>query len=243
MIEQTLQSLGLNEKEISLYLSLLSLGSVPASVLAKRTHIPRSTAQYICGQLTHKGLLTMTKKGNTFLYTIESPEKLFYLLERQKEKIMEQEQQLHRIMGELKNRMNPSAILPKVQFYEGTDGVRSLALKAAKEKGDVHTYSARDYFLQKNPRLVEEYYKKITETKERKFYTIREKRAAKYSEPDNRLEKYFRSIDQNKVHIQLINDTMFIFCIEEQSPIGISIKHKIITDSFRELFMELWESL
>ena len=68
MIEETLKKLGLNEKEITIYLMLLKIGSVPASVLGQRTNITRSTAQYTCQQLAKKGLIHSIQKNNTFKY-------------------------------------------------------------------------------------------------------------------------------------------------------------------------------
>lgn len=123
MIEETLKKLGLNDKEISIYLASLTIGSSPASVLGIRTGISRSTAQYVCQQLAKKGIIRSIQKNNAFIYSPESPDKILYLLDQQKKELAEKEDQAYRIVGDLKAMMNPLAVLPKVRFFEGLDGL------------------------------------------------------------------------------------------------------------------------
>ncbi len=122
-IRSTLEGLGLHDKEVSVYLLLLQLGPSTASTLADRSNMPRSTAQFTCQQLTKRGLLHMIQKANAYIFTAEPPEKLGLLLRKQQEELAEKGEQLHRIIGELKAMQNPYSVLPKVQFYEGKEGI------------------------------------------------------------------------------------------------------------------------
>lgn len=126
MIEETLKKLGLNDKEIAIYLALLPLGNAPASVLGSRTGITRSTAQYTCQQLAKKGIVRSIQNNNAFIYSPESPDKILYLLEQQKKELAEKEDQANRIIGDLKAMLNPLAVLPKVRFFEGVDGIKEM---------------------------------------------------------------------------------------------------------------------
>lgn len=123
LVRTTLAEFGLEEKEIALYLLLLQLGPSAASTLAPRAGIPRSTAQFTCQQLVKRGLLTMARKSNVYLFAAEPPETLSSLLRRQRTELEEQEYRLERIIGELKAMQNPFSVLPKVQFFEGRDGI------------------------------------------------------------------------------------------------------------------------
>jgi len=123
MIEKVLESLGLTEKEVAIYLALLPLGNAPASALGNRTGVNRSTAQYICQQLTKKGIIRSLQKNNTFIYSPESPEKLLYLIDQEKKQLEEKTEQTNRIIGQLKGMINPQAVLPKVKFFEGVEGL------------------------------------------------------------------------------------------------------------------------
>ena len=122
-ISTTLTTLGLNEKEAQVYLTLLQTGSTAASAIGKRTNLPRSTARFICEQLIKKGLCNAVQKKNAFLYSPEPPEKLLYFVEAKKKQVQEEEAETNRIIGELKLMMNPHSVLPKVKFYEGVEGI------------------------------------------------------------------------------------------------------------------------
>ncbi len=122
-IEDILKNLGLNDKEVRIYLALLPIGSSTASILGKRTGIVRSTAQYTCQQLQKKGLITSVQKRNSLIYTANPPEKLLSLLEVQKKEIQKKEIQVGHIIGDLKKMINPEFVLPKIKFYEGPDGI------------------------------------------------------------------------------------------------------------------------
>ncbi len=138
IVVETLKGLDLSDKEIDVYLAILELGSVPASVIGKRTGIVRSTTQYTCQQLTQKGLLRSITRGNTFLYSAESPEKLLYLLDQRKKDLELQEENVQRIIGELKKRMNPKILMPRVQFIEGEDNMISLYREMLDQKEPIY---------------------------------------------------------------------------------------------------------
>lgn len=126
MVRKTLLALGLNDKEVIAYLAMLPLGTTTASSLAIRTSINRSTAQYICHQLTKKGFVRALQKNNIFYYTPEPPEKIMLLLDLQKREIEKKEQQVSQIMGELTSMIHPDSVMPKVTFYQGIDGIINL---------------------------------------------------------------------------------------------------------------------
>lgn len=122
-MKNTLKQLGLTDKEIKVYLALLSVGETSASVLAYKTSISPSTIHYLCDRLKERGLITSSRNGNVIHYTPEGPEKILYILERQKCEIVRKEEAVHRIMGQLKALMNPRGFLPKVRFRQGSEGM------------------------------------------------------------------------------------------------------------------------
>jgi len=122
-IRQTLKQLGLNPKEIIVYLMLLRVGTAPASVIGERTGIQRSTAQYTCKQLVKKGLVTVSRKGSMMLYTPDSPEKLLSLLKMEENLLQAKRMQTQQILGVLKGMLNPLATVPSVRFFEGPQSI------------------------------------------------------------------------------------------------------------------------
>ena len=142
MIQNVLQNIGLNDKEIQVYLVNLELGSQPASIIARRVKMPRNTTRFILDKLTEKGLVEVTKKANTQLYTPEKPKNLINLLESERvienQKIDDKIGQLNSVMAELESRYRPESTKPKVTFYEGDDGLRRVYENSLKSNEDIY---------------------------------------------------------------------------------------------------------
>src|SRR3990167_9331538 len=111
-LQDMLEHMGLNDKEAAIYLALLSVGTAPASTLSKRTGIVKSTAHFTCQQLVKNRLARMVRKGNAFFFTCEPPEKLLYLLDRQRKEIDKRTEEVENVLETLKGMMNPQSSLP-----------------------------------------------------------------------------------------------------------------------------------
>ncbi len=138
MLNETLKLLGLNENEINIYLTLISLWSSPASVIWKRANIERSHAIYIAKRLVKKWFITFINKNNSFIYTPVHPDDLLKIINNEKEKTNEKEIKLNWIIWELKNMINPNASLPKIQFFEWVDWMINIYKDMIKENKDIY---------------------------------------------------------------------------------------------------------
>lgn len=123
-MKDVLKKLGLTDKEIDIYLMLLSIGEATASNLAYRTGIAKNSCRYICEQLLEKKLISLKKRGNMFIYKADPPEKMMFLLEEEERKIQDKKEGFNRILGDLINLSNPENTLPKIRFYNGYDGIK-----------------------------------------------------------------------------------------------------------------------
>lgn len=252
-VQQVLSDLDLNDKEIKIYLALLTVGTSPASTLGDRTNIQRSTAQYTCQQLERKGIIRMVQKGNTYLYTPEQPEKLLLLLDKERQEITRKEEKVNHIVGALKSIMNPHAVLPGVRFYEGPDGIMDGYLQAveeAKKSGEILS------FLHALDDVSDEYglTKKFeTVTKKMETFGIKNRiispdsvtsRAWKKNDDPSKRETRLVAAqpDLNPTEIMLFGDSLYAMAVEEQQIFGFYAKNHSIVSMFRMAFELLWES-
>lgn len=127
-IKKTLEGLGLSSKEAVLYLELLHLGTQPASVIARRLELPRSTAQFVAESLAKKGFVNKIIKNKITYYTGEKIANILAILEDQKDIFLKEHEmrekhfkQLMPVLNEICRRNNHDK--PKVSFYEGIDGL------------------------------------------------------------------------------------------------------------------------
>ena len=239
-----LKELGLTDNEIKAYLALLETGTGQASLIAKKTGLPRSTARFTLDLLMERGLCLRTKKGPSFIYIAENPKKLLYLIESEREKIDGREAGLNRILGDLQKIFNPAAILPKVVFYESFEGMERLMDDITKDPSDISSFGAGDYFIKSFPDLIA----KIRSRAKLGNAKIKVIRPLKYKDlhkddPKTLESRYFLELDELKVDFQISKNQVCISSIEKNAPMSILIENTEIAKAFRQIFDELWGRL
>ena len=125
-IKEILDSLWLENNESIVYLEAIKLWTVPASIIANKLKLPRTTIRYTCESLVKKWLLISITKWNTKIFTAEHPNKIKNLLQVEKNKLEEKENKLNKVMSEMLQMYNPYTKLPKVTFYEWEDGIKKV---------------------------------------------------------------------------------------------------------------------
>ncbi len=247
-LEEILFSLGLEHQESKIYLASIKLGTSPASILARQCGIPRSTARYTCEELVQKQLMIEFKKGNTKFFTAEAPEKLQKLLDLQQETIEIRQQQLDVAMQDLKRLYNPYIILPKVQFFEGIDGVIKLIEDVFKENMPI--FGALS--------LTEDTHPKIFEYLEQSYTPKRKQmgNSAWMIFNDNKLTKEYQNKDREMNRISLLiskedfpfdscchiyNGKVAFYSYNKNNPMGVIIQNNLIYKSQMSIFKLAWE--
>ena len=72
-IREMLRDLGLHPSEVRVYVALTVLGEAPASRIAKKVDMPRTTVISVLEKLQQQGLISTHKYRGTTTYWIESP--------------------------------------------------------------------------------------------------------------------------------------------------------------------------
>ncbi|MDD4352157.1 MAG: helix-turn-helix domain-containing protein [Candidatus Gracilibacteria bacterium] len=114
-----LQELGLSKEEAKVYLALLEIQSGPASIVARRAAVPRVNCYYILDQLVKKGLVSTYMQHKVKTFSAENPKKFVYQYE-------EKLRQAKYLLPELMAVTSTSAFRPKIHFYEGLEGIKSI---------------------------------------------------------------------------------------------------------------------
>ena len=114
-----LKNSGLNEKEASVYLALLELGTASVESIARKAGTKRPTTYLVLDDLQAKGLVSLVPRAKKALYTAESPEKLISDLNRKQEL-------MKRYLPDLLALHNVKQEKPRVQLFEGKEAVREV---------------------------------------------------------------------------------------------------------------------
>lgn len=245
MIQSTLADLGLNDKEIAIYLELLATGTCPASTLGKRTGISKSMVRYTCQQLEKRGLVLAIEKDGTFMYTAEPPEQLLGMLGVQKRQLEKKEHELKKILPQLTAHMNTEGELPKVQFFEGVEGIKKLYNGILAYRAPIDSFEESGEMEKLLPEYVHEF---IGERKKHSIFNRVICPAENTLNTNSKDElRHTKFVDIKEFpftcDIKICDNSVNILSFQEKTPVGISIVDADIAKNFRVLFEFMWNKL
>ena len=128
-LTDSLQSLGLNEKEAKVYIALLTLGRGSAYSIAEKSGLKKPTTYVVLGELIKKGLVSKVPRVRKQLFIARQPDEFFALAE---ERLSLAKKALPELMAMAIGKT------PKVRslFYEGIHGARqALWYRLSEMKG------------------------------------------------------------------------------------------------------------
>ena len=125
--ETILKNFGLTDKEIKVYLANLELGQATVNTIARKSNIFRTYCYDILKSLMEKGLVSYIIKSGTKYFETAEPGKLLSILK-------EREDQIKTILPELKQILSSTTEKPKVEMYEGKEGIKTIHENIIKEK-------------------------------------------------------------------------------------------------------------
>ncbi len=146
-----LQEQGMSEKEALIYLNTLSLGSAPASTIARKTWIKRVTTYAILKDLERQQIaLSLDKWWTTYFQVIE-PTRLLAKMKQQYETF---EQKVPELMALVQSYTNK----PRVQYFEGFEGVKEMYEDLLTSNETMHSFLGTS---SSDPKLLDYLYKEF----------------------------------------------------------------------------------
>ena len=127
---EVLKQLGLDDKEIAVYMGLLELGEASVLAISKKTGVKRPTAYLILNALESRGLVSRVMKGSKTRFAPQHPKKILAEAELHLKQIQETIPQLEAMMHRSDDR-------PRVIIYEGKDALDRAYDDAFLIKGEI----------------------------------------------------------------------------------------------------------
>lgn len=235
-ITEILSRFGLKEKEQSVYMTLLQLGQITVTPLARAVGLPVTTVQSILLRLTETGLIFTTKRKSRHAYEAHDPVVLRRILERQAEEVAGIVPLLQSLKGDL-------MLSPKIKVYyrERMADIFHEALKS-KNKLVYEIVSAQDlqeilgekfHFTKRRVKNHVKLKSLRVEAYEIKKYSkkahVRELREAKFLPR----ELSFRS------SIMFWDNTVAFFTTKEEG-LAWTVTSKTFRETVEQIFMLLW---
>jgi sugar-specific transcriptional regulator TrmB len=246
MLEKYLQSIGLTDKESSVYLALVQVDNASVLDLSKKTKLKRPTVYVVLDSLSKKGLVSETTIGKKTHYQAEPPERLETFVERQKLVLDESSKRLKDIIPEIKSIQRESGERPVVKYFEGRDGILSMLEEVFGQddgqKGEyIHVIYPQDKLKEIFTDQEREKYRNLRlkrNIKSKAIYTSSSERPS-----DNTSDRI--QINQNKYpllcDITIYKDRLSISILGKKLS-GIFVQSQDLADTLRSLFGVIFDS-
>ncbi len=159
-LEAKLADFGLSQKEAKVYISLLEIGTSLVTDVAKKAGIKRSTAYVVLESLAKHGLVSITERKNIRLYTPAPPERLIQNLEEKSRRYIELVGIAKTILPELKSFFAGGGPKPKIQFFEGIEGIKSAYEDTLTSSEDIRAFASIESMHATLPGFFPDYYRR-----------------------------------------------------------------------------------
>lgn len=137
---QELQKFGLDQKEAEAFLVLLEYGPQPASIVAKKMNLPRTTVLYALENLYKHKMVTKSFTGKTqyFKASIER-----FKNSREKE-LSEKHANLKKLIPQLAELEKEQKSPARIEFFEGISGCRKAYEKVLSAKSSIYEFTTHE---------------------------------------------------------------------------------------------------
>ncbi|MFA7309217.1 MAG: helix-turn-helix domain-containing protein [Patescibacteria group bacterium] len=252
-IQQTLKKLGLNEKEIKVYLNLLKHGKTKPSDLAKLTNLSRPTLYNIARSLVSKGVIAEDQSGSIMQLAPLPLDNLEKILDQTKRNLLEKEELVKKAVEELSLiTAGKEYIVPKIRFVEEENLEKYLFDNLTKWQKAVISSDGIWCGFQDHTFAVK-YEKWIDRTNETKESRNPHYRGMVFTNESKIEEKLGKKYSKSKREVRFLDNTNFTastwvsgdyvtMIVTRQHPYYLlEIHDKILAHNTREIFKKLWE--
>jgi len=232
-MEKALLDLGLTQVESKVYITLLDLGPSLAGQISRKSGIHRRMVYDATERLIQKGLIGYIIQNNRRLFSAVDPARL-------QELIKEKENELGKILPELKGKYNFTKEKQETLFFKGKAGVKTAFEDQIAEGKEILIFGAsplaqeilKFYFIWFDKRRAE---KKIPVK-----IIFDESARGKTGKIPLAQVRYLDFASPTATNVY--GDKVMIVLWSKDSPISILIKQKEIADSYRQFFELMWKT-
>jgi sugar-specific transcriptional regulator TrmB len=240
------KKLGLEEKEAVIYLALLKHGASSVRHLALLTKLNRGTVYDILKKLQEAGLVSYFHKDTKQNFVAEEPEKILKLVASRQAELDQAASKVKQLIPELKSLQEKGGDKPVTKFYEGRAGVRFILddiLSSLREMklSEYYVYSAagvREDVYEAYP----DFNKKRIKNKIKANTISLSSGGGTYGLDERKWLKTEQTGTGNMTYILIYSDKCaFISRDSRNNPVGVIIENKMIYETEKTLFMQLWK--
>lgn len=233
-IIENLKSIGLQDKEARIYMSLLKFGHATVGNIADEAGIKRPTTYVILDELRKKGLVLKIPHAKKVMFQAKTPDEFF-------DQTVANVNQFEKILPKLRS-MNPSKKAIKTLYFEGIDGVKEAIaynINSLKDKTLIGFWAKADNITEPMKEL---YLKNVQALKKRnvtvKGITPADESVEIYKKEYSLENYHIKTLPKDKyapdVSIEIADE--FVRIVDPIELKAIVIENPRLTDALRQIF-------
>ncbi|GGB28922.1 TrmB family transcriptional regulator [Allosediminivita pacifica] len=237
-MDEGLEALGLNEKEILFYRTALMLGTATVSEISTAAGVTRTNGYDLLSRLKRKGLLTFVETGGSRVVSAEDPRQLLDIMERRKALVRDAVPELMSLYGGSRSR-------PRMRIYDGVEEIK----RAMTEALDCHSGLLLGFLAMKSLMEIpgEDWMRSFIDTRVARGITLRVIRARSSETdmvwPDS--DDELRRLRYAPAHMDLrttmfISDDKLVYVSSQAEHYAMVVTSQELASFHRSMFDFLW---
>lgn len=240
-LTQNLIEYGLNDREASIYLYLLSNKDQTVFQVAKHLTLPRTTVYSDLERLKKRDLVNIFKKNQIAYWYAENPRHLVKEAESKTNIIKE-------IFPELESLLQKNTLQPEVRFYEGKDAIKDIINGFY---DILETKTVRNLYTISHPELLENFPKYLPSVLSRKnklkIFThliapefVKDLNLAAYTNDEYREVRFLPNQFPFNSTMIAMEDHVALFSLKDGNIYAVTISSPTISNMFKQIFLFVW---
>lgn len=233
-----IKHLGLTDKEARVYLAALEVGSSTVAEIARRARINRVTTYDILEKLLKRGMMHFLTKDSVRYFDATEPDIISQEFTRKVHNFKKALPEFRRMRGE--------AAHPKIRYFEGLNGIKTLYAETLTSKTEILNYSNSKEIRDHWPNYDEEY---VIERVKRKIFlrgiSPDDEHGRLVQTRDKEMHRAIRLVPQDEFtftnEINIYDDKVAITSFKDEPLIGMIIESLEIANTQRDIFKMAWE--
>ncbi len=237
-----LRVLGLEEKDMQIYTTLLHLGTASLRQIAEEAQVPRATAYDGLKRLLSCKLVSYVDAKTHRYFMAEDPSRLQALATKQEMMIQEAREELTEVIPDLQKILLWSRRRPIVKYYEGDEGVKEILEDVLEETAKTAKKMYRIYSSSTLRDLVAAAWPGFLKTRIKKGIHVRAISIGSGGRTAGLDERRWLSHDEGSATYIFIyaEKTAYISCDDHGRLFGVMIEDEGIAQTQTRIFDALW---
>ncbi|MDO8740525.1 MAG: helix-turn-helix domain-containing protein [Candidatus Woesearchaeota archaeon] len=242
-----LEKLGFTKNESTVYLALLTLGSVSVGSIIEKTKLHRNIVYDNLSRLIEKGLAVFVIKANRKYFEAASPDFIKTMLEKQEKELKEKIELSRKILPDIEKLRKIGEERQEAVIYKGVKGVMSALDEILKIKQEIFVFGASTQLVEKVRYFYKYYFPRWHKIRAENKIPIKMLFSEDNRERGNEIKNTADLVEVKFIPKEFAFPMSAVFSKDysliitwSDEPIGFMIRSQDVANSMRAYFNALW---